>query len=104
MKKYAIPIIALFVDISLHAFKPELIGIRLFFQGIVYFSLLRVLVFKTSEIGKTTNILLKWTIGTGLLVPVLLIKAGIDIIDQIYIADLIILVPILYHELIRKDD
>ncbi len=103
MKKYATPIITLFVDISLCAFKPELVGIRMFFQVIFYFSLLRILIFRTGEIGKATNILLKWDLGIGLIVPIFLIKAEIDIIEQIYIADLIILVPILFYELMRKD-
>jgi len=103
MKKYYSPIIALFIDISLHAFRPDLEGIRLFFQGFVYFSLFRILVLKTEDVKGTTNTLLKWTLGIGLVLPVILITGELLIINQIYIADLVILVPILFYELMRKD-
>jgi hypothetical protein len=63
MKKYYSPIIALFIDISLHAFRPDLEGIRLFFQGFVYFSLFRILVLKTGDEKGNTNTLLKCTFG-----------------------------------------
>jgi hypothetical protein len=104
MKKYYPPIIALFIDISLHAFSPDLEGIRLFFQGFVYFSLFRILVLKTEDEKGTTNTLLKWTLGIGLVLPVILITGELLIINQIYIADLVILVPILFYELMRKDN
>ncbi len=104
MKKYYSPIIALFIDISLHAFRPDLGGIRLFFQGFVYFSLFRILVLKTEDVKETTNTLLKWTLGIGLVLPVILITGELLIFNQIYIADLVILVPILFYELMRKDN
>lgn len=104
MKKYYSPIIALFIDISLHAFRPDLEGIRLFFQGFVYFSLFRILVLKTGDEKGNTNTLLKWTLGIGLVLPVILITGELLIINQIYIADLVILVPILFYELMRRDN
>ncbi len=104
MKKYIASIIALAIDIVIFSFRPELTGIRLFFQVFFYFSLLRILFFKTDNSGKLTNILLKWTLGIGLLLPVFLIKIELLVIDQFYIADLVILVPILFNELMKKDN
>ncbi|WP_320167790.1 hypothetical protein [Mangrovibacterium marinum] len=98
MRKYVTPIISLFIDISLSVFRPDLVGVRMFFQVLLYFSLFGILVFKTNEIGRATNILLKCTLGIGLIVPVFLIKAGVNIIDQIYIADITIFIPVLFYE------
>jgi hypothetical protein len=103
MKKYIAPIIGIFIDIALHAYSPDSVGLRIFLQGFVYACLFRILVLKTDD-EKVTNTLLKWTLGVGIVLPVILIKTELLIIDQIYIADIIILVPILFHELMKEDN
>lgn len=104
MKKYIIPSIILFIDISLYSFRPELTGFRIFFQVIFYISLMSILIKYTSPNKVITNTLLKWTLGIGLLLPIFLTETKLLIIDQFYVADMVILVPILFYELMKKDN
>jgi hypothetical protein len=101
MKKFILPIIALTLDISLYFIRPDLILYRRLFQLMLYTSLVRILVFKTTN-NTPETILLKWALCIGPILPIFLISTSGLMMGIFYIADAVLLIPILYYEIVGK--
>lgn len=102
IKKYYLPIILLIVIVNLNALHPELSGIIKFLKLLLYFSLVKILVFQITISSKPEIKLLKWTLAFGLILPIYIKDVGLLNFDPINLAIIIILVPILFHELLKE--